>query len=166
MLYYLQVKEVAESKARDLKLKSEALSAELLKEKQKSSSALATANRVHRENRAIKRAVQSLGCRVNLSTNQSRPSSDLIASTYLDDPSDDSPHDLSVSISAIEDAGGVAGGNPLSRVCESMCPFRTKDGCKWPNEQCAQMGSQFVGLKADFDAFDRLSIYDRYFDTN
>ncbi|XP_078171309.1 phosphatidylinositol-3-phosphatase myotubularin-1-like isoform X4 [Carex rostrata] len=161
-----KVKEVSESKARDLKLKSEALSAELLKEKQKSSSALATANRVHRENRAIKRAVQSLGCRVNLSTNQSRPSSDLIASTYSDDPSDDSPHDLSVSISAIEDAGGVAGGNPLSCVCESMCPFRTKDGCKWPNEQCAQMGSQFVGLKADFDAFDRLSIYDRYFDTD
>ncbi|KAJ4805511.1 Myotubularin [Rhynchospora pubera] len=158
-----KAKELAESKAKDLESKTESLSEELRKEKQKSSSALATVNRVRRENLAIKRAVQSLGCRVNLSTNQSHTSSDLMASTYSDDPSDRSPHDLSVSISAIEDAGVVSGGNPLSRVCESMCPFRTKDGCKWPNEQCAQLGSQFVGLKADFGAFENLSIDDQYF---
>ena len=35
-------------------------------------------------------------------------------------------------------------------------------GCRWPDAGCAQLGSQFVGLKANFD-FDRLSIYDSYF---
>ena len=58
----------------------------------------------------------------------------------------------------------VVSSNPIGRVCEALCPLRTGDGgCRWPDAGCAQLGSQFVGLKANFDAFDRLSIYDSYF---
>jgi hypothetical protein len=53
---------------------------------------------------------------------------------------------------------------PADHFCESFCPFRTREGCRWPDAPCAQLGSQFVGLKANFDAFDRLSIHDYYLD--
>ncbi|KAJ3678328.1 hypothetical protein LUZ60_002131 [Juncus effusus] len=156
----LKAKELAESKARDLKSKTDSLLAELQASQQSARSAKASLTHTQRENLAIKRAIQSLGCKVDFSPS-SRPSSNLSTSTVSD-----ANDDISVSISAIEDAGAMAGGNPLTRICESVCPFRTNEGCKWPDEQCAQLGSQFVGLKADFDAFDRLSIYDRYFESN
>ena len=75
----------------------------------------------------------------------------------------DEKSDLSVSITVVAD--DVAPSNPIGRVCEALCPLRTREGgCRWPDAGCAQLGSQFVGLKANFDAFDRLSIYDGYFE--
>lgn len=73
----------------------------------------------------------------------------------------DEKSDFSVSVTVMDD---VVSSNPIGRVCEALCPLRTGDGgCRWPDAGCAQLGSQFVGLKANFDAFDRLSIYDSYF---
>lgn len=67
---------------------------------------------------------------------------------------------LSITVMA-ED---VIPNNPIGRVCETLCPLRTQDGfCRWPDAGCAQLSSQFVGLKANFDAFDKLSIYDSCF---
>ena len=68
---------------------------------------------------------------------------------------------LSVSIIAMDD--NTIPDNPMCRVCEMLCAFRTGEGCKGPDAGCAQLGSQFIGLKANFDACDRLSIYDCYF---
>ncbi|EHA8588476.1 hypothetical protein COCNU_scaffold005364G000010 [Cocos nucifera] len=62
-------KETAEMKAKDLKMSVESLAAELQKEKQVSSSALAMARRANRESLAIKRAIQSLGCKIHFSSN-------------------------------------------------------------------------------------------------
>lgn len=170
-----KAKEMAETKANDLKMSMDALVAELHKERQASSSALAVARRASRESLAVKRAVQSLGCKVHFSGNGNRAADfgsalpetregltrsfggDFEAGGQLDEKAD-----LSVTILAVED--NIVPDNPMSQVvCESLCPFRTREGCKWPDAGCALLGSQFVGLKANFDAFDRLSIHDRYF---
>ncbi|KAI3799645.1 hypothetical protein L1987_34944 [Smallanthus sonchifolius] len=75
----------------------------------------------------------------------------------------ESQTDLSVSIAVTADNDDVSG-NLTNRFCESLCPLRAEDGgCRWPNEGCARFRSQFIGLKANYDAFDRLSIYDSYF---
>ncbi|CAA6660745.1 unnamed protein product [Spirodela intermedia] len=165
----------AEEKVSDLRSSVESLTAELQREKQRSNSAMVMAKRACRESLAMKRAVQSLGCRVQFSNSGGTVDAESILSetrqlsgkAFITRDSSDSEGqqsdkaDFSVSISAIED--GFLGDNPLSEVCESLCPFRTRDGCKWPDAGCAQLDSQFVGLKANFDAFDRLSIYDCYF---
>ncbi|KAJ6845297.1 phosphatidylinositol-3-phosphatase myotubularin-1-like isoform X1 [Iris pallida] len=170
-----KAKEVAEMKANDFKNSMESLYMELQKEKMLSNSSLASARRACRESLAIRRAVQSLGCKVHFS-NSGNQAMDLEGSTLLDREglqyslrrdSDtgvgqhDEKGDLSVSIVAIDDS--IVADNPISHVCETMCPLRTKHGCKWPDAGCAQLGSQFVGLKANFDAFDRLSIHESYF---
>ncbi|RZR76270.1 hypothetical protein BHM03_00000953 [Ensete ventricosum] len=132
------------------------------------------AKRASRESLAIKRAVQSLGCKVHflrgesdaasIGSSWSETSEGLTYSGRSDSDArgqSDEKADLSVSISATEDS--MAANCVISPECENICPFRTKEGCKWPDAGCAQFGSQFVGLKANFDAFDRLSIYDGYF---
>lgn len=161
-------------KAKDLKMSAESIAAELQKEKQASSSALAMARRASRESLAIKRAIQSLGCKVHFSNNGNHTADfgstpqeirEVLTSAFRGDSNTggqlDEKADFSVTISAIEDS--MVPDNPINEVCESLCPFRTREGCKWPDAGCAQLGSQFVGLKANFEAFDRLSIYDCYF---
>lgn len=163
-------------KAKEIAATTESLTAALQNEKQISSSAMNLAKRATRESAAIKRAIQSLGCKVhfsgsgdctvNIESNQTD-----IPQTFIQSPSkresdgrimqNDDKSDLSVSITVIDE---VDSNNPINKVCESLCPLRTRDGgCRWPDTGCAQLGSQFVGLKANFDAFDRLSIYDSYF---
>lgn len=140
----------------------ESLNAELRNEKQRNSSAMNIAKRMSKENMAIKRAVQSIGCKIHFSGSgdcvvdiESNPAES--DSTLCDDKKDIS---VSVPVTADDDDGN----NAIGRVCETLCPFRSAEGgCKWPNGACAQLGSQFVGLKANFDAFDQLSIDDCYF---
>ncbi|KAH1121866.1 hypothetical protein J1N35_005026 [Gossypium stocksii] len=170
-----KAKEVAEMKAKEYLAAMEILNADLQNEKQVSSSAMNLAKRAGKENAAIQRAVQSLGCRVNF-TNSSDSAVDVESSLIetsqrLSLPRRESEYtmehnersDLSVSITVVAD-DVVPSSSPLGQVCETLCPLRTQGrGCQWPDAACAQLGSQFVGLKANFDAFDRLSIYDRYF---
>ncbi|XAR52290.1 phosphatidylinositol-3,5-bisphosphate 3-phosphatase [Bertholletia excelsa] len=171
-----KAKEVAEEKAKETAAALKSLSAALQNEKQISSSAMNMAKRASKESAAIKRAVQSLGCKVHLSGSgdcivdiENNPRE--IPQKLMPSPSEresdgtsqnDEKSDLSVSITVTAD--DVNSGNPFTRVCESLCPLRSRDGhCRWPDAGCAQFGSQFVGLRANFDAFDRLSIYDSYF---
>lgn len=171
-----KAKELAELKINDLKVNMDSVAAELQKERQVSNSALTMAKRACRESLAIKRAIQSLGCKVHFSSDGSHvidsggslsleTREDPLYSLSRDSDTGSGQHyekaDLSVSIIAMDDS--MIPDNPMSRVCDTLCPFRTGEGCKWPDAGCAQLGSQFVGLKANFDAFDRLSIYDRYF---
>ncbi|KAL4375971.1 hypothetical protein GQ457_02G010640 [Hibiscus cannabinus] len=170
-----KAKEAAEMKAKEYSLAMETLKAELRNEKRLSSSAMNLAKRASKESAAIKRAIQSLGCRVNFTTNgdcivdvESKPTE--TRERFMQSPpireSDSTVHDdksdLSVSITVVSD--DVVSNSPLGQVCETLCPLRTRNGsCQWPNAGCAQLGSQFIGLKANFDAFDHLSIYDRDF---
>lgn len=172
----MQAKERAELKTKDLKVNMDSLAAELQKEKQVSISAFAMAKRACRESQAIKRAIQSLGCKVRFSTD-GNDVVDLGGSMSLEtreglpyslrrmSHSGSVQHhektDLSVSIVAMDDSR--VPDNQISRMCEALCPFKSGEGCRWPDAGCAQLGSQFLGFKANFDAFDRLSIYDHYF---
>lgn len=70
--------------------------------------------------------------------------------------------DLSVSIAVTAEDNVPE--NSTNRICESLCPLWARDGgCRWPDADCAQLRSQFIGLKANYDAFDRLTINDSYF---
>ncbi|KAF8039145.1 hypothetical protein BT93_B1634 [Corymbia citriodora subsp. variegata] len=172
-----RVKEVAERKAKEVAAAVESLSADLQRERQLNTSAVILAKKASKENVAIKRAIQSLGCKVHFAGNgdctvdiEANPTASPQVSLYsyskreADDPIQRNvKSDLSVSITVLDDE--VVPNNPINRVCESLCPMRTRDGgCRWPDASCAQFGSQFVGLRANFDALDRLSIYDSYFD--
>ncbi|XP_030489489.2 phosphatidylinositol-3-phosphatase myotubularin-1 [Cannabis sativa] len=171
-----KAKEAAENKAKDMVTSMESLSAELRNEQSARISAMSLAKRASKENEAFNRAIQSLGCKVHFSGSgdctvdiensligtpqkfsysPSKRESDSITQN-------DEKSDLSVSITVMSDEN--APNNQIGRMCETLCPLRTREGgCKWPDAGCAQLGSQFVGLKANFDAFDRLSIYDGYF---
>uniref|UniRef100_A0A162A3V2 phosphatidylinositol-3,5-bisphosphate 3-phosphatase n=1 Tax=Daucus carota subsp. sativus TaxID=79200 RepID=A0A162A3V2_DAUCS len=168
-------KEVAERKADEISSRMDSLTAELQNEKHISSSAMNKARREMKENIAMKRAIQSLGCTVQFSDSgecivdiESNPAEfrQRSVQTPLRESDGMAQHveksDMSVSITLMDDDDPTS--SPVDRVCESLCPLRTRDGgCRWPDAGCAQNGSQFVGLKANFDAFDRLSIYDGYF---
>ncbi|KAL8162090.1 hypothetical protein V2J09_013579 [Rumex salicifolius] len=172
-----KAKEVAERKTREASAVVESLTHELRKERQASNSAKILAKKASKENNAIKRAVQSVGCRIHFSNNgdtsidierypmesprKSNFSSSRRESELIYQHGDKS--DLSVAISVMAEEDDISN-DPFTRVCESVCPLRTSDGhCRWPEAGCAQNGSQFVGLKANFDAFDKLSINDSYF---
>mgnify|MGYP004708800415 CR=1 FL=1 len=144
-------------------------------EKVISTSAKELASRASRESAAIKRALQSLGCKVHFSGDgdctvgiESNPTEIPQKSVYFSSKEESAgtgvsneKSELSVSVTVLADD---VSNNPINRFCESLCPLHTREGgCRWPDAACAQFGSQFVGLKANFDAFDRLSIYDRYF---
>ena len=165
---------MAEMKAKEYSVAMGTLNAELRTEKQVSSSAMNLAKRASKESAVVKRAIESLGCRVNFTGSsdftvdvESNPTA--TPQKFMHSPrkeSDgtmgrDDKSDLSVSITFVADD---VSSSPLGQVCETLCPLRTWDGgCRWPDAACAQLGSQFVGLKANFDAFDRLSIHDEYF---
>lgn len=151
----------------------ESLTVELQKEKQLSSSAMNLAKRASKESAAIKRAIQSLGCKVQFASSgdcaidiESNSTGSPLKMSASKRESDgtmqyDEKSDFSVSVTLMDDD---VSSNPIGRVCEALCPLRTREGgCRWPDAGCAQLSSQFVGLKANFDAFDRLSIYDSYF---
>lgn len=166
---------MAEAKAEQATAAMESLAAELRNEKLNGSLSRDWAWKARKETTAIRRAVQSLGCKVHFSED-----GDCIVgieSCHTDTPQQtafspsemrageflqhDKKPNLSASVSLVSDTIPM---NPVTRVCESLCPLRNGDGgCRWPDAGCAQFGSQFVGLKANFDAFDRLSIYDSYF---
>ncbi|KAJ6892549.1 phosphatidylinositol-3-phosphatase myotubularin-1 isoform X1 [Populus alba x Populus x berolinensis] len=173
-----KAKEGAEKKAKETTNAMESLSAELQNEKRLSSSAMALAKRASKESAAIKRAIQSLGCKVHFAgggdttvdietnpmgitqesvfSHSKRESDGIVQHQYSSD--------LSISISAVTD--DVVSNNPLNRVCDAICPSRSRDGgCRWPDAGCAQLCSQFIGVKANYDAIDSLSIYETYFDT-
>lgn len=156
----------------------EAVKAEIRNEKQISSTALNLARKANRENDIIKRAIQSLGCRIHVSGNDectiniesnlvnlperitsSRSTRETEGSLH----SYDEKMDMPISVTLTPDNDDVPE-NPIFRVCENLCPQRTREGgCKWPDANCAQLESQLIGLRANYDAFDRLSIYDSYF---
>lgn len=166
---------MAENKAIETMTAMDSLKAELRQEKENSRSAMNMVKRVSKESAAIKRALQSLGCKVQFTTGgdctvdiESNPASAPQKLPYpvSESESESSPlrhgekSDFSVSVMVMDDVPS----NPIGRVCEALCPLRSRYGhCKWPDAGCAQLSSQFVGLKANFDAFDQLSIYDSYF---
>lgn len=167
---------MAERKAKEITTLMETLSADLRYEKQVSSSAMKLVKRANKESEAMKRAIQSLGCKVHFSSSGdctvdiessalAAPQKLVCSSSKIEADGtlkNDEKSDLSVSITVVAD--DVDGSNPIGRVCETLCPLRMRDGgCRWPDAGCAQLGSQFVGLKANFEAFDQLSIYDGYF---
>jgi myotubularin-related protein 1/2 len=143
-------------------LKLESMKQDLQREKRINSTALAAARSAQRENAAIKKAIESIGCTIKFSTSENEDRTEVL-SCSLGRGTDgraqqDENGDFSV---AIEDS--LVSDAPADHFCESLCPFRTREGCRWPDAPCAQLGSQFVGLNANFDAFDRLSIHDYYF---
>ncbi|KAG6383186.1 hypothetical protein SASPL_157069 [Salvia splendens] len=170
-------KDIAEAKLRETTSTVASLTDELRNEKLSSSSVRDWARSAKKENVAIKRAIQSLGCKVqfsedgdcivgieNIAAEIPQKSlfsiEDMQSSLYMQ--SDEKPDSL-VYVTREEDEDGDSI-NPINQVCESLCPLRTREGgCRWPEAGCAQFGSQFVGMKENFDAFDRLSIYDSYF---
>ncbi|KAG0497053.1 hypothetical protein HPP92_001744 [Vanilla planifolia] len=169
-----KAKDMADMNVKELRCSVENLAAELQKEKLLCTSAVATLRRVYKENIAIKKAIESLGCKVHLSGNVSHlmDTGNLVPETtagftsplkdnLLDGEELSEKDDLCVSIVAMDE--NLVSSSPISSVCESLCPYRTREGCRWPDARCAKFGSQFVGLKANFDAFDRLSIRDCYF---
>ncbi|KAL6580933.1 hypothetical protein OROMI_006856 [Orobanche minor] len=182
-----KAKELAEEKVKETTANMESLAAALRNEKLSNSSARDWIRRTKRETTAIKRAVQSLGCKVHLSddgdcivsienTTTEIPqksqfsASDMQSGGYLqpDEQSDNTIHvaHMADNEDDEDDEDDDDSNSPLNRVCESLCPLRARGGgCRWPDAGCAQFGSQFVGLKANFDAFDRLSIYDSYFES-
>uniref|UniRef100_A0A1J3HFE4 phosphatidylinositol-3,5-bisphosphate 3-phosphatase n=1 Tax=Noccaea caerulescens TaxID=107243 RepID=A0A1J3HFE4_NOCCA len=158
-------KEAAERRVDEISFAMESLSAELLRERRLSWSARESANRATKEYAALTRAVQSLGCKVSFTTSDMEDDS-RTSSLENTNPRRRDRHgnssDVSVSISLMSEEN--RSGNPTGRVCEALCPLRTREGvCRWPEAGCAHLGSQFVGLKANFDAFDRLCIHDSYF---
>ncbi|KAG6404568.1 hypothetical protein SASPL_136818 [Salvia splendens] len=167
-----KAKDLAEAKLREATSAVESLTDELRNEKLSSSSARDWARSAKKENVAIKRAIQALGSKVQFSEEgdcivsiesiaTEIPQKSLFSTTGTQ--SDEKP-DSPVYVARHDDDDDSI--NPICRVCESLCPLRTREGgCRWPEAGCTQFGSQFVGLKANFDAFDRLSIYDSHFDS-
>ncbi|MED6216918.1 Carrier protein, mitochondrial [Stylosanthes scabra] len=171
-----KAKEVAERKSKEISNAMESLNAELQIVKQQNTSAMNMANRANKENMSIKRAIQSIGCKVHFSNSgdcivdiESNPLGTAQNFLYCsrkgpDGIMLDDQKDLAVAVTVTADDDDNDGSNPIGRVCENLCPFRSADGgCRWPNGGCAQRNSQFVGLRANFDAFDKLSIDDSYF---
>ncbi|KAL1542334.1 Carrier protein, mitochondrial, variant 2 [Salvia divinorum] len=168
-----KAKDLAEAKLRETTSAVESLTDELRNEKLSSSSARDWARSAIKENVAIKRAIQALGSKVQFSEEGDCIVSIESIATEIPQKSLFSIADMRcgekpdspVYVARHEDEDDDSC-NPICRVCESLCPLRTREGeCRWPEGGCARVRSQFVGLKANFDAFDRLSIYDSYFDS-
>ncbi|XP_013703068.1 phosphatidylinositol-3-phosphatase myotubularin-1-like isoform X2 [Brassica napus] len=159
-------KEATERRVDEISFAMESLSAELLRERRMSWSARESAKRATKEYRALTRAVQSLGCKVNFTTSdvedaplENNNNNNNSNPRRRDRQGNNS--DVSVSISLMSEENRSE--NQVGRVCEALCPLRTRGVCRWPEAGCAHLGSQFVGLKTNFDAFDRLSIHESYF---
>ncbi|KAM7267208.1 hypothetical protein ACFE04_009374 [Oxalis oulophora] len=138
-----KAKEDAEKKAKEVFDAMESLTMELQYEKRKSESALNLAKKVSKESEVIKRAIHSVGCRVDVANNGDTDGS------LLQDDKSDMPVSITFSSSSI------------SQICESLCA--SEQTCDGSDGCCQWSDNQFVGMKANFDAFDRLSIDDGYF---
>ncbi|PWA78979.1 GRAM domain-containing protein [Artemisia annua] len=166
-----KAKDLAESNAREIATTIESLTVDLHKENQVSNSAVALAKKANRENSNIKRAMESFGCKVHVSDTpdienhpavKTNMSSSTKETTLGSEDIYAEKTDLSVSIAVTADDNVPE--NSTNRICESLCPLWARDGgCRWPDADCAQLRSQFIGLKANYDAFDRLTINDSYF---
>ncbi|CAH9113528.1 unnamed protein product [Cuscuta epithymum] len=168
-----KAKEAAEARVKEMAANTRHLTAELQSEKRVSTSAVDSAKRANRECVSIKRAVQSLGCKIHISADgdcsvdiESNPTQipqNSLSSHSRNEKGGEINLDHSLSFCVTQDDPPD---NRFGRVCESLCPMRTREGaCRWPSAGCTQFGSQFVGLKANFEAFDRLSIFDSYFES-
>ncbi|KAL2923060.1 Phosphatidylinositol-3-phosphatase myotubularin-1 [Bienertia sinuspersici] len=170
--------DAAVRKNQEVTASMESLTSQLRNEKQICSSAVHLAKKASKENAAIKRAIHSLGCKVHFSSNgdttvdvehykTDSPQKSIyspLKREYDKTLQCDEKSDLSISIALPLAPNDDLPTNSLSRICESLCPLHSPDGqCRWPEAGCAQIESQFVGLKANFDAFDRLSIDEGYF---
>ncbi|EOA19343.1 hypothetical protein CARUB_v10000224mg [Capsella rubella] len=150
-------KEEAERKVDELSSAVESLREELLTERDISHAARESAKRATKECAVISRAVQSLGCKVKFTKNgdctvEVEDGPQKCSHSILQNPSDTT--DVSESISSVTE----------QNVCEALCPLRTREGtCRRPDAGCAQIGSQFLGLKTNFEAFENLSIREGYF---
>lgn len=154
-----QEKEEAERKVDELSSAMESLSEELLTERDISRTAKESAKRATKECAVISRAVQSLGCKVKFTKNgdctvEVEDGPQKCSHSIPQKPSEDKTTDVSESITSVTE----------QNVCEALCPLRTREGmCRWPDAGCAQIGSQFLGLKTNFEVFDNVSIYESYF---
>lgn len=151
-----QEKEEAERKVDALSSTVESLNEELRKERNISRAARESAKRAIKERGVISRAVQSLGCKVNFTRNGD-------CTVEVEDGPQKCSHSIPQKQTDVSESVSSAS---EEMVCEALlCPLRAREGtCRWPDAGCcAQTGSQFVGLKANFEAFEKLSIYDSYF---
>ncbi|CAN8257158.1 unnamed protein product [Cochlearia groenlandica] len=147
-------KEVAEKKVDVLSSTVESLREELLNERNISRAARELAKKATKEREVISRAMQSLGCKVNFTKNGDCTVEVADGQQKCSHTCPQKPYETKASESLSSEQNG----------CEATCPLRAREGtCRWPDAGCAQIGSQFVGVKANFEAFDKLSIYDSYF---
>ncbi|XP_010490968.1 PREDICTED: phosphatidylinositol-3-phosphatase myotubularin-2-like [Camelina sativa] len=152
-------KEEAERKVDELSSAVESLSEELVTERDISRVARESAKRATKECAVISRAVQSLGCKVKFTKNgdctvEVEDGPQKCSHSIPQKPYEDNTTDVSESISSVTE----------QNVCEALCPLRTREGmCRRPDAGCAQIGSQFLGLKTNFEAFEKLSIQEGYF---
>ncbi|KAG6556234.1 hypothetical protein Mapa_002175 [Marchantia paleacea] len=172
-------KERAESKLLESQIARRALEEERQKEKQQRIAAITEAGQAQQETAALRRVLQAMGCKVRISKANSGGNyseGELLYEEDLEDTTDGSPHDqpdvdlnrtepLAVSISLEGDSTAFH----IRRACGvdgalSCSSSQTGDVCKWPQGRCARLGSAFLGLKADFQALEQLSILDCYFD--
>ena len=153
------------------------MSDELRAEKQASSSSISSSLRLEKENIAIKRALRAMGCRVRfsdsdtvLALSSSDEDEDSVSSMMIPKKKVEIPNksngksaleDLAVSVSVMSEEDLPV--DLLRRTCGDECDLENEEGCKWPTNGCARVGSAFMGLKANFDALEHLSILDRYF---
>lgn len=154
-----QEKEEAERKVGELSSAVESLSEELVSEKNISRAARESAKRATKELAVVSRAVQSLGCKVNFTRNgdctvEVEDGPQKCSHPVAQKQSENNTTDVSEPITSVTE----------QNVCEALCPLRTREGsCRWPDAGCAQIRSQFAGFTANYEAFDKLSIYDSYF---
>ncbi|MCO5597459.1 hypothetical protein L7F22_051537 [Adiantum nelumboides] len=168
---FKKAKERADIKVRELSSRLKLMSEELRAEKQASLSTTAALARIEKENNAIKRALQAIGCKVRFSE-----SGAVLSSSEDEETSNPegrrSAHgtnflganieDLAVSVSVAPDTDLSA--EFLRRPCGDTCDSENEEGCRWPASGCARLGSGFAGIRANFGALENLSIDDSYFE--
>ncbi|KAH9321797.1 hypothetical protein KI387_016436, partial [Taxus chinensis] len=169
-----EAKAISDEKIEDLETRLQAMNEKLRSETRSFRSAAALAKRACQENTAIKRAMDSMGFKVHIySTDDGIRDIESLeeikqcpVNMLQNDPDRENidehhKQDLSVSVSVIADTDFAA--NLFRKTGDSFCPYWTGEGCKWPDAECAQKGSQFTGLRANYDAFEQLCIHDCYF---
>ncbi|XP_057859471.2 phosphatidylinositol-3-phosphatase myotubularin-1 isoform X1 [Cryptomeria japonica] len=169
-----EAKTLSDEKIKDLETHLQAMNEKLKSQARACRSAAVLAKRACQENTAIKRAMDSIGCKVHISSTNGgvRDIESLeeikqytinmlqndLDRENIDDHQEQS---LSVSVSVVADTDCAA--NLFRKSGDGFCPFRAGESCKWPDVECAQKGSQFTGLRANYDAFEQLYIQDCYF---
>ena len=151
----------------DLMAENKLLLDQLREEKQGRASALAIAERIRCETAALKQGIEAVGCEISISNEQGGnrgQTSSTAAGSCQDDGGEESQ--LAVSVFMRSDMDGNTGAfrRPCGADYNSSCRLRPGESCRWPQTDCARIGSAFIGLRTDFVALKRLSILDQYFD--